>query len=163
MRNRSKKNWAVCRRCIYEICHPGISAAETGCRLYFVSVHDTVDPVSAGTDRIRRAAAVFGRFLWGIFFFSLGSICLQRILLGKGYPEGASYGIRLFLYLGTAGIWGAVCLYLSGTTGQEAGYAACGLILLAGLCVCCGFELFNRYRAHMYNRLLEQYKKRRHV
>lgn len=103
--------------------------------------------------------------LWGILFFSLGSICLQRLILGNGYLEGISYGIRLLMYLGAAGLWGYACLRVPEWTGWggEHGYRVLDLMLLAGLCGCAGFELFNRYRAHMYNRLLDQYKKRKRV
>lgn len=100
-------------------------------------------------------------FQWGIFFFSLGSILLQRLILGNAGLEGISYGVLLLLYLGAAGGLGYVCLYVSERTVRAAGSRMIFRMLLAGLGVCGGFELFNRYRAHMYNRLLEQYKRRR--
>ena len=36
-------------------------------------------------------------------------------------------------------------------------------ILAAGILCCGGLEFFNRYRMHMYNTLLEQYKKRKKI
>lgn len=104
--------------------------------------------------------------LWGIFFFSLGSICAQRLLLGSGFLDSAPYAVRLLLYLCAAGIWGYGCLRfpeLFGARRCQAGAdAACFLLILpAGMFCCAGLELFNRCRAHMYNALLEQYKRRK--
>lgn len=103
--------------------------------------------------------------LWGILFFSLGSILLQRVFLGSGFLAKIPYGFRLFLYLCAVGIWGYGCLYFSQMLGillyQMRTDRVFLLVLLAGICCCAGFELFNRCRAHMYNALLEQYKKRK--
>lgn len=100
-------------------------------------------------------------FQWGIFFFSFGSILMQKVLLGNPYLEGIPYGLLLLLYMGAAGGLGYVCLHVSIKTAEGAGSRMFFIILLTGIGVCAGFELFNRYRAHMYNRLLDQYQKRR--
>ena len=104
--------------------------------------------------------------LWGIFFFSLGSILAQRMILGSGLLSSIPYKIRLLLYLCMTGVWGYGCLRFLEIAGipKQTVRTDTGLlflVLLAGVLVCAGFELFNRCRAHMYNALLEQYKKRR--
>lgn len=104
--------------------------------------------------------------LWGIFFFSLGSILAQRVLLGSGFLSSVPYKVRCFLYLCAVGMWGYGCLRFWEMSGpvqrqEPAGTGLLLLMLLAGVVGCAGFELFNRCRAHMYNTLLEQYKKRR--
>lgn len=100
--------------------------------------------------------------MWGILFFSLGSILAQKLLLSSSLLEKLPYVLRLFLYLCVAGIWGYGCLYFSEMwyrTGTNP--AVLLLALLAGLLCCIGFELFNSCRAYMYNTLLEQYKRRK--
>ena len=42
--------------------------------------------------------------LWGIFFFSLGSILAQRVLLGSGFLSSVPYKVRCFLYLCAVGM-----------------------------------------------------------
>ena len=102
--------------------------------------------------------------MWGLLFFYLGSILAQRLLLGSTLLEGLPYTFRLFLYLCTAGIWGSGCLYVSEMLYETGtGPAVPLLMLFAGLLGCGGFELFNRCRAHMYNALLEQYKRRKQL
>ena len=102
--------------------------------------------------------------IWGILFFSMGSILAQRLFLGSSLLEKLPYVLRLCLYLCSAGVWGYGCLYFSEMlyrTGTD--LVVFLLALLAGILCCAGFELFNRCRAHMYNVLLEQYKKRRQL
>ncbi len=100
--------------------------------------------------------------IWGLLFFSLGSILAQRLFLGSRLLEKLSYVFRLCLYLCSVGIWGYGCLYFSEMLYQTGTDLVVFLLaLLAGILCCAGFELFNRCRAHMYNVLLEQYKKRR--
>lgn len=106
--------------------------------------------------------------LWGIFFFSLGSILAQRVLLGSRLLEPVPYRVRLFLYLCAAGVWGYACLRFPEISDLwrypvRTAPGVLFLILAAGLLGCAGFELFNRCRAHMYNALLEQYKRRRRL
>lgn len=100
--------------------------------------------------------------IWGLLLFSLGSILIQRVLLGSRLLERRPYVLRLALYLCAAGVWGYGCLCVSEFLYQTGTNPAVFVpVLLAGLFCCAGFELFNRCRAHMYNTLLEQYKKRR--
>ena len=100
--------------------------------------------------------------MWGILFFSLGSILAQRLILGSRLLEKLPYGFRLSLYLCAAGIWGCGCLYFLDIRYRTETDSAVFLpVLLSGLFCCAGFELFNRCRAHMYNTLLERYQKRR--
>ncbi len=93
--------------------------------------------------------------LWGLFLFSLGSIGLQRLVFGPKRAARIWYPVRLFLYLGAAFLWGIFCLRVTD--------AAALLVLLPGVFGCLSLEVFNRYRAHMYNTLLQQYKKRKQV
>lgn len=104
--------------------------------------------------------------LWGIFLFSLGSVLVQRIVPGSGLLKGVPYRVRLLLYLCITGIWGYGCLYFSEIFGicryrVRTDSKWFFLIFLTGFLGCAGFEVFNRCRAHMYNTLLERYKKRR--
>lgn len=102
--------------------------------------------------------------IWGILFFSLGSILAQRVVIGSDLLSGLSYLLRLFLYLCAAGIWGYACLrFFEMLYRTRMEFAVFLLILLGGLCCCAGLELFNRCRAHMYNTLLAQYKRRRGI
>lgn len=102
--------------------------------------------------------------IWGILFFSMGSILAQRMVLGSELLHGLSYLPRLFLYLCAAGIWGYGCLrFFEMLYRTRTDLAVFLLILLFGLLCCAGLELFNRCRAHMYNTLLAQYKRRRGV
>lgn len=101
-------------------------------------------------------------FLWGLFAFSLGSIGLQKLLLDTVFFRTVPYPVRLILYGCAAMLWGYVCLNL-GSASYAAGHARSALLpalAIGGLC-CMGLEIFNRYRAHMYNTLLEQYKRRK--
>lgn len=101
--------------------------------------------------------------LWALFFFSLGSIGLQRVFLGSDLLGKIPYVMRLALYACGTALWGYACLrilavlYGMGSAVRTAWIPA----LLLGMLCCVGLELFNRYRAHMYNTLLEQYKKRK--
>lgn len=100
--------------------------------------------------------------LWGLFVFSLGSIGLQRLLIGSGLLERVWYPIRLALYVCGTALWGSACLELFMTLyGEGAAGGALLLALILGVLCCMGLEVFNRYRTHMYNSLLEQYKRRR--
>lgn len=100
--------------------------------------------------------------LWGLFGFSLGSIGLQRLLIGSELLERVWYPIRLALYVCGTALWGSVCpgLFMALYGAEAAGEALLPALILGVLC-CIGLEIFNRYRAHMYNTLLEQYKRRR--
>lgn len=102
-------------------------------------------------------------FLWALFFFSLGSICLQRVFLGSDLLGKVSYVIRLALYACGTVLWGYGCLRVFAVLYEmeTAVRAALIPVLALGMLCCVGLELFNRYRAHMYNSLLEQYKKRK--
>lgn len=93
--------------------------------------------------------------LWGFFGFSLGSIGLQRIVFGQGLGKRLCYPGRLLLYMGSATLWGVVCLRFLHVTAFP--------VVLIGVFSCLSLELFNRYRAHMYNTLLQQYKKRKQI
>lgn len=102
-------------------------------------------------------------FLWALFFFSLGSIGLQRVFLGLDLLEKVPYAARLFLYACGTVLWGCACLSIFSVL-YEMEYAVRGAlipVLAVGMLCCVGLELFNRYRAHMYNTLLAQYKKRK--
>lgn len=103
--------------------------------------------------------------LWGLFVFSLGSIGLQRVIWGTGILGKTVYLAKLVLYVCGTVLWGYFCLntaclfYNPGSDARAALFPALG----AGVMCCVGFELFNRYRAHMYNTLLEEYKRRKRL
>lgn len=101
--------------------------------------------------------------LWGLFAFSLGSTGLQRVIWGTGILGKTAYFAKLVLYVFGTVLWGYLCLHVACmlyATGSDARVALL-LALGAGVVCCVCFELFNRYRAHMYNTLLEQYKRRK--
>lgn len=100
--------------------------------------------------------------LWGLLAFSAVSAGLWKLFLGSRPFRRLPYLLRLTLYLCGAALWGFVILNLlqslsRAETGQNVGM----LILTVGLLCCVCLELFNRYRTHMYNELLKQYKKRK--
>lgn len=99
-------------------------------------------------------------FLWGMLAFSAGSAGLQRLFLGAEFPGRLPYPARLVLYGIGAALWGWACLCVLFAL---PGKTAAALIVGAGVLCCLGLEIFNRYRAHMYNTLLEQYKRRKRV
>lgn len=109
----------------------------------------------AANELAGRRFSVSSGLLWGLFAFSLGSIGLQRLLLGTELTEGLPYSPRLVLYACGTVLWGWLCLRLS------AAALAPAVVIGAGCCIF--LELFNRYRAYMYNTLLEQYKKRKRL
>ena len=51
--------------------------------------------------------------------------------------------------------WGMACLRFL--------HVAAFPVVLIGVFSCLSLELFNRYRAYMYNTLLQQYKKRKQI
>lgn len=146
---------------------------------YFVRLYRMCKPIAVYTSYLFTALAVgyllaqtvFPKqipfhtgMMWGILFFSLGSILAQRLLLGSSFLECLPYRFRLLLYLCAVGIWGAGCLYVSEMRyGTGTNPTVLLLMLPVGLLCCMGFELFNRCRAHMYNTLLEQYKRRKQL
>ncbi len=93
--------------------------------------------------------------LWGFLGFSLGSILLQRIIFGQRVGTRLCYLGRLLFYIGSATLWGMACLRFW--------HVAAFPVVLIGVFSCLSLELFNRYRAHMYNTLLQQYKKRKQI
>lgn len=99
--------------------------------------------------------------LWAFFFFSLGSMILQRVFFHTGLCERLSYPVRFVLYTGSAALWGGICLYAGNMVWLSGPWSALVPALGAGILCCIGLELFNRRRARMYNLLLQQYKKRR--
>lgn len=99
--------------------------------------------------------------LWAFFFFSLGSILLQRVLFHTGLCEMLPYRGRFLLYVGLTALWGGFCLYIGNLFWMWGPWMDMLPALFIGLLCCAGFELFNRRRTRMYNMLLQQYKKRR--
>ncbi|MBS6396785.1 MAG: hypothetical protein KH452_06495 [Clostridiales bacterium] len=100
--------------------------------------------------------------LWGLFAFSLGSIGLQKLFLELKFKGRPPYPVCLILYICSAALWGFVCLNLFyGTNGNRTAEAALIPVILPGVFCCAALEIFNRYRAHMYNTLLAQYKRRK--
>lgn len=101
--------------------------------------------------------------LWGLFVFSLGSIGLGRVILGTRLLGRAAYFVRLVLYVCGMVLWGYLCLDTACLFYEPEPGARATLIFALAAGVICGvvFELFNRYRTHMYNTLLEEYKRRK--
>lgn len=111
-----------------------------------------------------RRFPVTAGLLWGLFAFSLGSIGLQRIFLELEFKGRPHYPVRLALYVFSAALWGFVCLNIfCGMDGNNTARAALLPVLVLGVLSCAALEIFNRYRAHMYNTLLAQYKRRKRL
>lgn len=98
--------------------------------------------------------------LWAFFFLSLGSAALQRIFFGAELLRRIPYRARFALYVGLMVLWGVLCLYVGSLLWIWGSWYDLMPALLTGLACCAGVELFNRRRTRMYNKLLEQYKKR---
>lgn len=103
--------------------------------------------------------------LWGLFVFSLGSIGLGRVILGTRLLGRTAYFARLILYVCGMALWGYLCLDTACLfyVPEPGARTALFLALAAGVICCVCFELFNRYRAYMYNTLLEEYKRRKRL
>jgi len=109
-----------------------------------------------------RRFLVTAGLLWGLFAFSLGSIGLQKIFLELEFKGRPPYLVRLILYVCSAALWGFICLNLFwGMEGNQTAKAALVPVIILGVFCCAVLEIFNRYRAHMYNTLLAQYKRRK--
>lgn len=102
--------------------------------------------------------------VWMFLLFSLGSAAFQKLLLGSRVSERFWYPARFAAYLCLCAALAYGCLgVLASDRVPVFGETAAILILGAGILCCGGLELFNRYRMHMYNTLLEQYKKRKKI
>ena len=102
--------------------------------------------------------------VWMLLLFSFGCSALQKLLLGSRISERVWYPARFAAYLCLAAALAYGCLAALAVNGLPvSGRFAALPILAAGILCCGGLELFNRYRMHMYNTLLEQYKKRKRL
>ena len=102
--------------------------------------------------------------VWLLLLFSFGCSALQKLLLGSRISERFWYPARFAVYLCLSAALACGCLFvLSAGSLPVSGRFAVFPILAAGIFCCGGLEFFNRYRMHMYNTLLEQYKKRKKI
>ena len=102
--------------------------------------------------------------VWMLLLLSFGSSALQKLLLNSRMSERFWYPARFAVYLCLAAALAYGCLFvLMADRLPVSGRFAVIPILAAGILCCGGLELFNRYRMHMYNTLLEQYKKRKRL
>ena len=111
-----------------------------------------------------RGADIPVKAVWVLLLFSFGCSTIQKLLLGSRVSERFWYPARFAVYLCLAAALAYGCLFvLMADRLPVSGRFAVIPILAAGILCCGGLELFNRYRMHMYNTLLEQYKKRKKI
>jgi len=110
-----------------------------------------------------RRFAFTDRTVWSLFLFSFGCILLKRLILNGRLAEKISYSLRFAIYICLTAALAYTCIFFFnlGNINDFSKKITIIFIILLGVICCCGLEIFNRYRTHMYNMLLEQYKRRR--
>ena len=100
--------------------------------------------------------------LGGLLAFSVVSAGLWKLFLDSKPFHRIPYALRLVLYLCGVALWACVDLYFLKSLHQAGIGKNVGILVLAIVLLCCVcLELFNRYRTHMYNKLLKNYKNSR--